>query len=84
MLGPVIHLKWRYLAGVLAIAIATFLVSPAAPQSTEPANAPAQQLELAVAVTMRAQGRGNEAARIHRMANRRRGGSSGAVAACEP
>ena len=51
MLTAVIHIKWRYWpAPLLAIAIAALLVSPAAPQSSEPANALAQQPELAAAV----------------------------------
>jgi hypothetical protein len=51
MLTAVIHIKWRYWpATLLAIAIAALLVSPAAPQSSEPANALAQQPELAAAV----------------------------------
>lgn len=51
MLGSVIHLKRRYWpVGLLAIAIAALLVSPAAPQSSQPADAPAQQPELAAAV----------------------------------
>jgi hypothetical protein len=52
MLDPVIHLKRRYWSvGLLAIAIAAlFLVSPAAPQSSQPANALARQPELAAAV----------------------------------
>jgi type II secretory pathway pseudopilin PulG len=51
MLGSVIHLKQRYWpVGLLAIAIAALLVSPAAPQSSQPADALAQQPELAAAV----------------------------------
>ncbi|MGE5366590.1 MAG: hypothetical protein ACM3PO_04880 [Betaproteobacteria bacterium] len=50
MLAPFIQLKWRYLAGVLAVAITAFLVSPAAPQSSQPADALAQQPELAAAM----------------------------------
>src|SRR5690349_4546460 len=51
MLPAVIHIKWRYWpATLLAIAIAALLVSPAALQSSEPANALAQQPELAAAV----------------------------------
>jgi hypothetical protein len=51
MLTAVIHIKWRYWpATLLAIAIAALLVSPAALQSSEPANALAQQPELAAAV----------------------------------
>ena len=51
MLGSVIHLKWRYLpAGFLAIAIAALLVSPAAPQSSQPSDALGQQPELAAAM----------------------------------
>lgn len=51
MLGSVIHLKRRYWpVGLLAIAIAALLVSPAAPQSSQPAGALAQQPELAAAV----------------------------------
>lgn len=51
MLAQVIHLKWRYWpAGLLAIAVVAFLVSPAAPQSSQPADAPAQQPELAAAM----------------------------------
>lgn len=51
MLGPVIYLKRRYWSvGLLAIAIAALLVSPAAPQSSQPADALARQPELAAAV----------------------------------
>ena len=51
MLGSVIHLKWRYLpAFLLAIAIAALLVSPAAPQSSQPSDALGQQPELAAAM----------------------------------
>jgi hypothetical protein len=51
MLDPVTHLKQRYWpVGLLAIAIAALLVSPAAPQSGKPADALAQQPELAAAV----------------------------------
>jgi hypothetical protein len=51
MLGSVIHLKRRYWpVGLLAITIAALLVSPAAPQSSQPAGALAQQPELAAAV----------------------------------
>ena len=51
MLGSVIHLKRRYWpVGLLAIAIAALLVSPAAPQSSQPADALAQQPERAAAV----------------------------------
>jgi hypothetical protein len=51
MLTAVIHLKRRYwLVGLPAIAIAALLVSPAAPQSSQPAGALAQQPELAAAV----------------------------------
>ena len=51
MLDPVIHLKGRYWpVGLLAITIAALLVSPAAPQSSQPAGALAQQPELAAAV----------------------------------
>ena len=47
----VIDLKWRYWpAGLLAIAIAALLLSPAAPQSSQPADALAQQPELAAAM----------------------------------
>jgi hypothetical protein len=51
MLGSVVHLKRRYWpVGLLAITIAALLVSPAAPQSSQPAGALAQQPELAAAV----------------------------------
>jgi hypothetical protein len=51
MLTAVIHIKWRYWpATLLAIAIAALLVSPAAAQTSEPANALAQQPKLAAAV----------------------------------
>jgi hypothetical protein len=51
MLASVIHLKWRYLpAGMLAIAIAALLVSPAASQSSRPTETLAQQPELAAAM----------------------------------
>ncbi len=51
MLIPVIHLKWRcWPAGLLAIAIAAVLASPAATQSNEPADALAQQPALAAAM----------------------------------
>jgi type II secretory pathway pseudopilin PulG len=51
MLDPVTHLRQRYWpVGLLAIAIAALLVSPAAPQSGKPADALAQQPELAAAV----------------------------------
>jgi hypothetical protein len=51
MLTAVIHIKWRYWpATLLAIAIAALLISPAAAQSSESANALAQQPELAAAV----------------------------------
>ena len=48
---PVMHLMRRYLpAGLLAIAIAALLVSPAAPQSSQPSDALGQQPELAAAM----------------------------------
>jgi hypothetical protein len=51
MLGSVIHPKRRYWpVGLLAITIAALLVSPAAPQSSQPAGALAQQPKLAAAV----------------------------------
>ena len=51
MLDPVIYLKRRYWSvGLLAIAIAALLVSPAAPQSSQPADALARQPELTAAV----------------------------------
>ena len=51
ILDPVIYLKRRYWSvGLLAIAIAALLVSPAAPQSGKPADALAQQPELAAAM----------------------------------
>jgi type II secretory pathway pseudopilin PulG len=51
MLAPVIHLKWRYWpTALLIIAIAAVLVSPAAPQSSQPADALAQHPELAAAM----------------------------------
>jgi type II secretory pathway pseudopilin PulG len=51
MLDPVIYLKRRYWSvGLLAIAIAALLASPAAPQSSQPADAVARQPELAAAV----------------------------------
>jgi hypothetical protein len=51
MLAQVIHLKWRYWpVGLLAIAVGAFLVSPAAPQSSQPADVLAQQPELAAAM----------------------------------
>jgi hypothetical protein len=50
MPAAVIHLKWRCLAGLLAIAIAALLVSPAAPQSSQPSDALVQQPELAAAM----------------------------------
>ena len=51
MPAPVIHLISRYLpAGLLAVAIAALLVSPAAPQSSQPSDALGQQPELAAAM----------------------------------
>ena len=51
MLDPVIYLKRRYWSvGLLAIAIAALLASPAAPQSSQPADALARQPELTAAV----------------------------------
>jgi hypothetical protein len=51
MLTAVVHIKWRHWpATLLAIAIAALLISPAAAQSSESANALAQQPELAAAV----------------------------------
>ena len=51
MLDPVIYLKRRYWSvGLLAIAFAALLASPAAPQSSQPADAVARQPELAAAV----------------------------------
>ena len=51
MLDPVIHFKRRYWSvGLLAIAFAALLASPAAPQSSQPADAVARQPELAAAV----------------------------------
>ena len=44
------HLKWHYLAGLLALAVAALLVSPAAPQSSQPSDALVQQPELAAAM----------------------------------
>ena len=44
------HLKWHYLAGLLALAVAALLVSPAAPQSSQPNDALVQQPELAAAM----------------------------------
>jgi hypothetical protein len=52
MLTTVIYLKWRYWPAILlAIAIAAaLLVSPAAPQSSQPADTLAQQPDLAAAM----------------------------------
>ena len=51
MLTSSMHLKCGYWpAGLLAIAIALFLVSSAAPQSNQPTGAPVQQPELAAAM----------------------------------
>src|SRR6516225_7117462 len=52
MLALLRHLKWHYRpAGLLAIAIAAaLLVSPAAPQSSQPVDTLAQQPELAAAM----------------------------------
>jgi hypothetical protein len=50
MPASVMHLKWRYSAGLLALAVAALLVSPGAPQSSQPSNAPVQQPELAAAM----------------------------------
>ena len=50
MPASVMHLKWRYLAGLLALAVAALLVSPAAPQSSQPSDALVQQPELAAAM----------------------------------
>ncbi len=51
MLALIIDRRWRCLpAGLLAIAIAAFWLSPATPQSGQPAAAPVQQPELAAAM----------------------------------
>jgi len=52
MLAHLRHLKWHYRpAGVLAIAIAAaLLVSPAAPQSSQPVDTLAQQPDSAAAM----------------------------------
>jgi type II secretory pathway pseudopilin PulG len=51
MLSAVMHLNGRYWpAGLLAIALVALLVSPAAPQSSQPAEALAQQPDLAAAM----------------------------------
>ena len=51
MLTRIIYLKWGcWPAGLLAIAIAAFLVSPATPQSGQPADTLAQQPDLAAAM----------------------------------
>jgi hypothetical protein len=51
MLAPVINLKWcAWPVGLLAIAIAALLVSPAAPQSRQPGDSLAQQPDLAAAM----------------------------------